>query len=103
MLTTRYRLTIDLALADAAAPSGVSVPSGPYRALLRMPTEVWLDEAGLARRISVCTETRPIDSDKPTWSVCELWDFGIAVDITPPGADEIVEPREVSWDAPEGS
>jgi len=103
VLTTRYRLTIDLALADAAAPSGVSVPSGPYRALLRMPTEVWLDEAGLARRISVCTETRPIDSDKPTWSVCELWDFGIAVDITPPGADEIVEPREVSWDAPEGS
>lgn len=57
-VTTRCRLTIDLALADAAAPTGVSVPTGPYRALLRMPAEVWLDEAGLARRISVNTQTR---------------------------------------------
>jgi hypothetical protein len=28
---TRCRLTVDLALADAALPAGVSVPAGPYR------------------------------------------------------------------------
>src|SRR6201984_2431515 len=31
--TTRYRLIVDLARADAALPAGVSVPSGPYRSL----------------------------------------------------------------------
>jgi hypothetical protein len=51
--TTRCRLTVDLARADAALPAGVSVPAGPYRALTRMPAEVWLDAAGLARRVAV--------------------------------------------------
>jgi hypothetical protein len=103
LAATRCRLTVDLARADEAAPAGVSVPGGPYSALLRMPAEVWLDEAGAARRISVNTQTRPTAGEKPTWYVCELWDFGVAADITPPGPDEIVEPREVSWDAPAGS
>ena len=50
---TRCRLAVDLAQADAALPAGVSVPAGPYRSLSRLPAEVWLDAAGLARRISV--------------------------------------------------
>ena len=45
--TTRYRLIVDLARADAALPAGVSVPSGPYRSLHALPAEVWLDAAGL--------------------------------------------------------
>lgn len=40
---TRCRLVIDLARADVALPAGVSVPSGPYRSLSRLPAEVWLD------------------------------------------------------------
>ena len=80
---TRCRLTVDLARADAALPAGVSVPSGPYRSLAALPVQVWLDAAGLARRISVCSE--PTDAaDKQVWSIVELWDFGVAVDITPP-------------------
>ncbi len=92
---TRYRLTVDLGRADAALPAGVSVPSGPYRALSRMPAEVWLDAAGLARRISVSSEPAAA-ADKQVWSIVELWDFGVTADITPPGPDEVLTPAEAS-------
>jgi hypothetical protein len=93
VLVTRCRLAVDLARADAALSAGVSVPSGPYRSLAALPVEVWLDAAGLARRISVCSE--PTDAaDKQVWSIVELWDFGVAVDITPPRPDEVLPPRE---------
>jgi hypothetical protein len=85
---TRFRATIDLAQADAALPAGVTVPTGPYRALSQIPAEVWLDSAGRSRRIAVLTDT---DND-PIWSVVELWDFGVATDIVPPA--DVVRPRE---------
>jgi hypothetical protein len=90
---TRCRLTIDLARADAALTAGVSVPSGPYRSLSRLPAEVWLDSAGLARRISVNSEPTAA-TDAQVWSVLELWDFGVAVDIAPPGPGELLAPSE---------
>jgi hypothetical protein len=91
--TTHCRLTVDLARADAALPAGVTVPPGPYRALRQLPAEVWLDEAGLARRISVNSDpTRAAETQ--IWSVLELWDFGVSVDITPPGPDEVIAPYE---------
>jgi len=91
--TTRYRLTVDLARADAALLAGVSVPSGPYRSLARLPAEVWLDAAGLARRISVSSEPTAT-ADAQVWSIAELWDFGAAVDISPPGPNEVLAPAE---------
>jgi hypothetical protein len=90
---TRYDLAVDLARADAALPAGVSVPSGPYRSLSRLPAEVWLDAAGLARRISVCSEPAAA-ADAQVWSIVELWDFGVAADITPPGPEEVLVPSE---------
>ena len=90
---TRFRLTVDLARADAALPAGVSVPSGPYRSLSRLPAEVWLDADGLARRISVSSESAAA-VDAQVWSVVELWDYGVPVDITPPGPDEVLAPAE---------
>ena len=90
---TRYRLTVDLARADAALPAGVSVPSGPDRSLSRLPAEVWLDAAGLARRISVCSEPTAA-ADAQVWSIVELWDFGLAADITPPEPGEVLAPSE---------
>jgi hypothetical protein len=69
------------ARADAALPAGVSAPAGPYRALRALPAEVWLDTAGLARRISVNSEPATADA---VWSIVELWDFGVAADVTPP-------------------
>jgi hypothetical protein len=89
---THYRLSVDLARADAALPAGVSVPSGPYRSLRALPAEVWLDAAGLARRISVNSE--PANAGTQTWSVVELWEFGVAADITPPGPDEVLAPAD---------
>jgi len=94
---TRYRVTVDLARADAEVPAGVSVPTGPYRALRQLSADVWLDGAGLVRRVAVNTEMRAVGGEKPTWAVCELWDFGINVDITPPLPDEITVPGEVNW------
>lgn len=91
--TTRYRLTMDLGRADAAVPAGVSVPSGPYRSLSRLPAEVWLDEAGRARRIAVLSEPTASD-DIRIWSVTELWDFGITVDIRLPDPAEILAPAQ---------
>jgi hypothetical protein len=98
---TRCRLTVDLARADAALTAGVSVPSGPYRLLSRLPAAVWLDSAGLARRISVSSEPAAA-VDAQVWSIVELWDFGLAADITPPGPDEILTPREAYRLAEEG-
>jgi len=89
----RYRLTVDLARADAALAAGVSVPSGPYRSLHRLPAEVWLDAAGLARRISVSSEPAAA-ADAQVWSIVELWDFGVAASITPPGPGEVLAPAE---------
>jgi hypothetical protein len=88
---THYRVTVDLVRADAALPAGVSVPSGPYRSLRALPAEVWLDAAGLARRISVNSEPAAAEA---VWSIVELWDFGVAADITPPGPDEVLAPAE---------
>jgi hypothetical protein len=90
---THYRLTVDLARADAALPAGVSVPAGPYRSLRALPAEVWLDAAGLARRISVDSDPTAV-ADAQVWSIVELWDFGVAADITPPGPDEVLAPAE---------
>jgi hypothetical protein len=97
---TRCRLTLDLARADAALPAGVSVPAGPYRALRAIPAEVWLDVAGLARRIAVGPDPVTAANGEQTWTIVELWDFGVAADITPPHPDEIVPPREAYQDAP---
>jgi hypothetical protein len=99
---TRYRLTVDLARADAALPAGLSVPSGPYRSLSRLPAEVWLDAAGLVRRISVSPEPTAA-ADAQVWSIVELWDFGVAADITPPRPDEILAPAQAYRLADEGA
>jgi hypothetical protein len=98
---TRYRLTVDLARADAALLAGVSVPAGPYRSLRALPAEVWLDGAGLARRISVNSEPAAA-TDAQVWSIVELWDFGVAADITPPGPGEVLAPAEAYRLAEEG-
>lgn len=90
---TRYRLTVDLGLADTLLPAGVSVPAGPYRALSRLPAEVWLDAGGLARRVAVATD--PIAAaETQVWAVVELWDFGVPAEITTPSRDALVSPAE---------
>jgi hypothetical protein len=101
--TTRYCLTLDLARADAALRAGITVPTGPYRALRQVPAEVWLDSAGRARRIAVQTEAAAGDNQVPIWSILELWDFGVAAEIVPPSRADIVPPREAYRETPASS
>ena len=75
------------------------MPTGPYRGLSQILAEVWLDADGLARRIAVVAGPGAGD-DGPIWSVVELSDFGVAADITPPGPDELVPPRDAYQERP---
>jgi len=63
--TVHYRLDIDCEKAEFLGCEGIS------------PAEVWIDEDGLVRRILVDGAT------------IEFYDFGVAVDIEPPPADEV--------------
>jgi hypothetical protein len=54
-----------------------------------LPAEVWLDAAGLARRISVNSESAAAP-DAQVWSIVEVWDFGVAAAITLPGPHEVL-------------
>lgn len=97
--TVRYRARIDLARADAALAAGVTVPVGPYRALSQLTAEVWLDSAGRSRRIAVAAELTAADGQAATWSVVELWDFGVLADIVPPSPADVVPPRQAYSEA----
>ena len=90
---TRFRLTVDLARADAALPAGVSVPSGPYRALQQ------------AARRGVAGRGRPrpphlgeLRSDRrragPGLVDRRAMGFRRGRHITPPGPDEFLAPSE---------
>jgi hypothetical protein len=48
-----------------------------------MTAKVWIDTAGLARRIWVGSEAATT-ADKRVWSIVELRDIGVTADITPP-------------------
>ena len=48
---------------------------------------------GVTRRISVSSEFAAA-ADAQVWSIVELWDFGVAADITPPGPGEVLAPAE---------
>jgi hypothetical protein len=98
--TTRYRATFDLARADAALPAGITVPAVPFRAISRIPAEVWLDSAGRSRRIAVMTEHAASDEQLPVWSIVELWDFGVAAEITAPSPEEVLPPRVAFQEKP---
>jgi hypothetical protein len=97
---TRYRMTVDLAAADAALPAGVAVPTGPYRLLRQIPAEVWLDSAGRSRRIAATTERMPAGDQVPIWSILELWDFGVTADIVPPDPANVMRPRDAYREPP---
>lgn len=52
---------------------------------------------GLVRRVAVSAEPVP-GPDVPLWSITELWDFGLAVQIVAPRPDEVAAPSDVDWD-----
>jgi hypothetical protein len=98
--TARYRAMIDLARADAALPAGITVPAVPFRAISQIPAEVWLDSAGRSRRIAVMTEPAASAEQLPVWSIVELWDFGVAAEITVTQPEEVLPPRQAFQEKP---
>ena len=82
--TRNYRLTLDLERLIETAPPD-------KRAELRreleerkektQPVEVWIDDAGLARRIGFVVDGEPVTVD--------FFDFGIDVDVEAPPADQV--------------
>jgi hypothetical protein len=60
---THCRLTVDLGRADVALPAGVSVPSGPYRALSRMPPILGRETGCRERRRTPAPDTMITASD----------------------------------------
>lgn len=82
--TDRYRLTLDLERLIETAPAR-------NRAALRQelekrqrqlePVEIWIDDAGLARRMRFVIDSDPVSID--------FFDFGIGVDVQAPPADQV--------------
>jgi len=69
--TVRYRLMVNCEEAQlAGCPSDTA------------PVEVWIDDDGLVRRISV--------EDGGSTATIEFFDFGVEVDVEPPPADQVL-------------
>lgn len=102
--TTHYRAVIDPAelgrLAKGADPGAsqslvdeITAQSG----LGPIPVDVWIDEAGLVRRLAMSFEaTEPGTSESSEVSMAfELWDYGEAVEIALPPASQVADASAV--------
>jgi hypothetical protein len=58
-----------------------------------MPFDVWLDEQGLVRKVQASFSMAPPGEDGKLEASMgfELYDYGVAVDVTPPPAAEVVD------------
>lgn len=99
--TTRYAATFDAAKLAAHAPEefqgfvddmGLSFPK---------PADVWIDEQGRLRKIQYAMTLKlPKEEGAPATTMTiettlELYDFGVAVNVTPPPANqvEVIKPE----------
>ena len=102
--TTHYRMTVDLRKVVERAPEDqreqlrASVEQLiEASGIETVPTEVWIDEEGLARRIRLAYETMelaPGQTGAMTMTM-ELFDFGVEVDIQPPPPEGVTDIREL--------
>ncbi len=98
--TTHYRATVDPA--ELAKLTSGKDRTGTQSLVDRLstqagvgpvPVDVWLDAAGLVRKLSLSVEaTEPSTSRSSEVSMSfELWDYGRAVDIELPPVSQVVE------------
>jgi hypothetical protein len=62
-----------------------------------VPTEVWIDEEGLARRMELTYKGMrfaPGEEGDMTMTM-ELFDFGVEVDIQPPPANNVTDLQDL--------
>jgi hypothetical protein len=98
--TTHYRAVVDPVELGKLAPSGTqqSSPSlvdqiTEQSGLGPVPVDVWIDETGLVRKLSMAfeaTEAATTQSSEVSMAF-ELWDYGETVGIDLPPADQVAE------------
>jgi hypothetical protein len=102
--TTHYRMTIDLQKVVDQAPEDqreqlrASIDQLIEQSGVRtVPTEVWVDDDGLARRMKLTYEGMrfaPGQQGDMTMTM-ELYDFGVEVDVEPPPESEVTDIQEL--------
>jgi hypothetical protein len=102
--TTHYGMTVDLRKVVEQAPEAFR---GQLRASIdqlielsgvrSVPTEVWIDDDGLARRMRLTYENMrfaPGQQGDMTMEM-DLYDFGVDVDVKPPPKDKVTDHQEL--------
>lgn len=97
--TSHYRATIDLAKVEQLVPAEQrqslgSLGQGAQQAgLTELPLDVWIDGDQLVRKLSVDLDAKQPGTDQRVKAslVVELYDYGKALDIQLPPADQVVD------------
>ena len=100
--TTRYQVTVDLEAAVAEAPEDSREFLSQQLQRLgtdSLPMDVWVDGDGLVRRQSYTVAlpggaAQPGAPDDVSFTI-EYYDFGAAVDVTPPPADQTTDAQRL--------
>jgi hypothetical protein len=102
--TTHYGMTVDLRKVVDQAPEGLreqlraSIDQIIEVSGVRgVPTEVWIDDDGLARRIRLTYENMrfaPGEQGDMTMAM-DLYDFGVDVNVQPPPKDKVTDIQEL--------
>lgn len=94
--TTRYKGTLDLEKARDAAKSDAqrTMLDSAIRKLKTstLPIEAWIDDEGRMRKIVQTMDLGLISDGQASGTMrltFELYDFGVAVEVTPPPADQV--------------
>lgn len=96
--TTRYRMVVDLEKVAATTP-GQRANSQKLRQLgvRDVPTEVWVDAEGRARRLSLAYAglKTPQGPDFDMTMQMDLYDFGVEVDVKTPPTEDVTDLGEI--------
>lgn len=93
--TTHYRFNVDLAASAAALPPELAEAVKPMFEEMpaTFPAEAWVDEDNMVRRIRY-SMALPGEEGQPAESIdtqMEFFDFGAEVEISEPGAAEVMD------------
>jgi hypothetical protein len=102
--TTHYRVTLDLQKAAEAGGQEAATTQEMLQSMstTTVPADVWIDGEGRMRKMTYALEMNVGGQAFSSDTTVELWDFGVAVDVTPPAEGEIVDLDEVLQGATEG-
>ena len=91
--TTRYAVTLDAAKVAAQAPEEFQGFADASGLAFPKPADVWIDKQGRLRKIHYRVTMNAPGEATPTAmtieSTLELYDFGVAVHVTPPPANQV--------------